>query len=116
MNTLKHKGKGPQALTANELREGYSVWLSKDFTWSRDFKDALITEDQSQIDAMQEQGTKDDKANLVVGVYFIDIDPESRLPVRYRETFRMNGPSWDTAADVIAKQLSSKPTIAAKKD
>jgi len=106
MSTLKHKGKGPQALTANELREGYSVWLTKDLTWSRDFKDALVTEDQDQIDAMQAQGAKDDKANKVVGVYFIDVDADSGLPKRYREKFRMNGPSWDTAADVIAKQPS----------
>jgi len=108
MSTLKHKGKGPQALTANELREGYSVWLTKDFVWSRDFKDALVTEDQDKIDAMQAQGAKDDKANMVVGVYFIDIDAQSGQPVRYREKFRMNGPSWDTAADVIAKNQPAK--------
>jgi len=28
MSTLKHKGKGPQAMTANELRDGFSVWSS----------------------------------------------------------------------------------------
>lgn len=103
MSALKHKGKGPQALTANELREGYNVWLTPEYTWSRDFKDALITEDQAQIDAMQMRGAKDDKANLVLGVYFIDIDAGSGLPMRYREKFRVNGPSWDTAKDVIAK-------------
>ena len=103
MSTLKHKGKGPQALTANELREGYSVWMAKDLSWSRDYKDALITKEQDKIDAMQAQGAKDDKANIVVGVYFIDIDADSGLPVRYRENFRVNGPSWDTAADVLDK-------------
>jgi len=107
MSTLKHKGKGPQALTANELREGYSVWLTQDLTWSRSFEDALVTEDTEQIAAMQAQGDKDETANKIVGVYFIDIDPESGLPARYRENFRKNGPSWDTAADVIAKKKDS---------
>ena len=45
MSTLKHKGKGPQSLTANELREGLSVWLTADLEWSHDFSKALKTED-----------------------------------------------------------------------
>lgn len=108
MSTLKHKGKGPQALTANELREGYSVWLAKDYSWSRNFGEALITDDFDEISKMQAQGDKDETANKIVGVYLIDIDPESGLPARYRENFRKNGPSWDTAADMIAKN-PSKP-------
>jgi len=34
MSTLKHKGKGPQAMTANELRDGYSVWLDENLDWT----------------------------------------------------------------------------------
>ena len=33
MSTAKHKGKGPQSLTANELRGGASVWLNPDLEW-----------------------------------------------------------------------------------
>lgn len=97
MSSLKHKGKGPQSLTANELREGYSVWLTPDMTWSRDFKDALLTEDQDLMEKMQDKGDADEAANLVVGVYFIDVEPDTGLPARYREKFRMRGPSIDTA-------------------
>ncbi|WP_409433937.1 DUF2849 domain-containing protein [Litorimonas sp. RW-G-Af-16] len=97
MSTLKHKGKGPQSLTANELREGYSVWLTEDMTWSRDFKDALLTEDEGVMEQMQAKGEEDEGANLVVGVYFIDVEPDTGLPARYREKFRMRGPSIDTA-------------------
>jgi len=100
MSTLKHKGKGPQTLTANELREGFSVWLTPDFDWSRDFTDALQTEDETLIEKMQAKGEADSDENLVVGVYFIDIDPETKLPVRYREKFRVKGPSYDTADEL----------------
>lgn len=97
MSTLKHKGKGPQSMTANELRDGYSVWLDDNLDWTRDFSKALRTEDQDLIDRMQLRANTDETANVVVGVYFIDIEPDTGLPVRYREKFRVNGPSYDTA-------------------
>ena len=97
MSTLKHKGKGPQALTANLLRGGYSVWLTEDLMWSRDFADALTTEDRDLMERMHAIGERDVDANAVVGVYFIDIEPDTGLPVRYREKFRTRGPSYDTA-------------------
>ena len=100
MSTLKHKGKGPQSLTANELREGFSVWLTSELEWSRDFSEALKTEDEALIEKMKTKGDADEEANLVVGVYFIDIEPDSGLPVRYREKFRVKGPSYDTADEL----------------
>lgn len=100
MSTLKHKGKGPQSLTANELREGMNVWLTSDFEWSRDFGQALQTEDVDVMEKMQAKGEADENDNLVVGVYFIDVEPDSGLPVRYREKFRVKGPSYDTADEL----------------
>lgn len=100
--SAKHKGKGPQALTANHLREGFVVWLTDDMTWSEHFKDALLSEDDSVIAKMETQGEIDDAANLVTGVCFIDVDPETQMPVRYRERFRVKGPSYDTAAHLAA--------------
>lgn len=98
--SAKHKGKGPQSMTANELREGYSVWLTKDMTWSTDYKEALLTEDTILIEKMREIGARDVEANEVVGAYFIDIDPETKLPVRYREKFRVTGPSNDLGEEL----------------
>jgi len=106
MSTLKHKGKGPQSLTANELREGLNVWLTKDFEWSRDFSDALLSEDADVIEKMQTIGDRDTDTNLVVGVYFIDVSAETGLPSRYRERFRVKGPSYDTAFEL---NPNSKP-------
>jgi len=78
--SAKHKGKGPQALTANELREGFVVWLTADFEWSLEFKDALLTEDEVIIEKMRLFGQAQEDENIVVGVYFIDVDPETGDP------------------------------------
>lgn len=103
MSTLKHKGKGPQAMTANELRDGFSVWLDPSLNWTRIYADALQTEDTDLMEKMQDKAEADELANEVVGTYFIDIEPETGLPVRYREKFRVKGPSYDTA-DVLENQ------------
>ena len=98
--SAKHKGKGPQAMTANERRSGLSVWMTKDLTWSRDYADALLTEDDELILRMQATADAAEAANDVVGAYFIDtVDGK---PARYRERFRTHGPSYDTA-DLIGQ-------------
>ena len=95
MSTLKHRGKGPQAMTANELRSGLSVWMTADFGWSQNYQDALLTEDEAAIETMQAKAEAAEQANEVVGAYFIDtVDGK---PARYRERFRTHGPSYDTA-------------------
>jgi hypothetical protein len=95
MSTLKHKGKGPQAMTANELRSGLSVWMTADYGWSRTYQDALLTEDEAKIEKMQSVAEAAEQGNEVVGAYFIDT--EDGTPARYRERFRTHGPSYDTA-------------------
>ena len=89
MSTLKHKGKGPQSLTANELREGFSVWLTPELEWSRDFSEALKTEDEALIEKMKTKGDVDEEANLVVGVYFclLYTSPSPRDRTRSRMPF-----------------------------
>lgn len=104
--SLKHKGKGPQALTANNLREGYVVWLTEAMEWSADYADVFLSEDDDVIEKMRAQGAADDLANLVTGVYFIDVDPATGLPARYRERFRVKGPSYDTAAYLAQKEAT----------
>lgn len=95
MSTLKHTGKGPQAMTANELRSGLNVWMTADYGWSRDYADALLTEDDAKISQMDIVAKAAEHANDVVGAYFIDtVDGK---PARYRERFRTHGPSYDTA-------------------
>lgn len=93
--SAKHKGVGPQSLTANELREGLNVWMTAELEWSVDYKQALLTEDPVVIEKMRTKGMRDEQENLVVGVYFIDVEPETKLPLRYREKFRVTGPTHD---------------------
>jgi len=95
MSTLKHKGKGPQGMTANELVSGLSVWMTQDYGWSRDYADALLTEDETVIERMEAVAKAAELENTVVGAYFIDT--EDGKPARYRERFRTHGPSYDTA-------------------
>ena len=94
-SSAKHKGKGPQGMTANELRSGLSVWMTPDFGWSRDYANALLTEDEATIQKMQDVASAAELTNTVVGAYFIDT--VDGVPARYRERFRTHGPSYDTA-------------------
>lgn len=100
MSNVKHKGKGPQAMTANELRSGLSVWMTPEFGWTQDYKAALLTEDDDIIEKMQSVADAAEASNEVVGAYFIDT--EDGVPARYRERFRTHGPTYDTA-DLIAE-------------
>ena len=91
----KHKGTGLQAVTANDLRSGKVVYLNPQFLWTNHLSKALVSDDVDLIEKMKQAAYRDDKSNLVVGVYMIDVDTTSRLPARYREKFRMQGPSYD---------------------
>ena len=87
-------------MTANELREGYSVWLTQELVWTTEYNKALLTEDVDLIEKMQQVADRDVAANEVVGAYFIDIDPETGMPARYRERFRVTGPSKDLGEEI----------------
>ncbi len=95
MSTSKHKGKGPQVMTANDLKNGAVVWMTADWTWSQIFAQALQSEDPEIIANMQDVATRDEDANLVVAAYLIDLDPDTGAPARYREKFRVSGPTND---------------------
>jgi len=95
MSSLKHKGMGPQVMTANGLHTGPVVYLNADGQWTTDFADALKTGDEDVIGKMRAAGAQAEAENLVIGAYFIDIDPVSGQPARYREKFRAQGPGFD---------------------
>ena len=82
-------------MTANALKDGLVVWMNASFDWVTEFGQALKTEDAGTIDAMREKADQSVCANEVVGAYFIDIDPNTGLPARYREKFRVSGPTND---------------------
>ncbi|MFB9374643.1 DUF2849 domain-containing protein [Algimonas porphyrae] len=82
-------------MTANELRSGLNVWMTADYEWSRDYTDALLTEDETVIAKMDAVAKAAERFNEVVGAYFIDT--VEGKPTRYRERFRTHGPTYDTA-------------------
>lgn len=116
MSTLKHKGKGPQAMTANGLRAGPVVYLTADMDWSTAYADALITQDASLIEQMAGVGERDQDQNYIVGPYFIDVNEATGLPARYRESFRMNGPSFDPGLPTHSDHAKAAGSIIIKNE
>ncbi|GGD99446.1 Protein of unknown function [Gemmobacter megaterium] len=83
----------PKTVTANDLLQGDSVWLTPDDRWSRDHHEAELIEDEAHAQLRllfaQRQGA------VVVGAYLADATPgpHGPEPVHFREIFRTRGPS-----------------------
>lgn len=109
MSTAKHKGKGLQAYTANALRSGDVVYLTPNGKWSNQFVDAWISEDEAEVERMAEIAKRAEGSNLIVGSYPVDIERDSGLPVRYREKFRLRGPTFDPGVPQHKDVLAQSP-------
>lgn len=88
----------PAVLTANDLRDGRSVWMGVD-GWTQDPRAAVLYEDPGVADLAlldaQAQG------HVVVGPYLIEAlrDAQGRpAPAHFREAFRNGGPTTEPAA------------------
>ena len=83
----------PKTVTANDLLDGESVWLTPDGTWTRDHRKAELIDDEAHAQLRllfaQRQGDR------VVGAYLADAKagPNGPEPVHFREIFRTRGPS-----------------------
>ena len=88
----------PAVLTANALRDGRCVWMSGQ-GWTTDPRAATLYEDAGLADfALLDAQAQ---AHEVVGPYLIEAgrDPQGRpAPAHFREAFRQQGPSTETAA------------------
>ena len=84
----------PQIVTANDLRLGDAVYLTKAGTWSRLHKDAHVANSDEQAHTMLKHAKG--QQDIVVGAYLADVIvnndglPE---PAHFREAFRTRGPS-----------------------
>lgn len=83
----------PKTVTANDLRDGESVWLTPDNRWTRDHAEAELIEDEAHAQLRLLHAQR--QANLVVGAYLADAKagPGGPEPVHFREIFRTRGPS-----------------------
>jgi len=71
------------------------VYLSPKYLWIHQLSKALVSEDKAEIETMLTAARRSEEQSQVVDVYLIDMEPDDFTPVRYREKFRMNGPSYN---------------------
>lgn len=79
-----------QIVTANHLLEGHSIYLAED-GWVDDHRGARIVAEGEAV-ALEALGRADEEANLVVGVYRVDVEVDAEgapQPTHYREKLRV---------------------------
>ena len=82
-----------KVVTANDLREGDVVYLTKTDNWTRHLAKAEVLQDEATAKARLAAGSGD--VLKIIGVYLADVTaaetgPEPR---HFREEFRRTGPS-----------------------
>jgi len=80
-----------QIVTANHLLEGHSVFLS-DAGWTPEHWRARVALGAEQATDLEAAGRSDEDANLVVGVYLVDVELDASgdpQPTHYREKLRV---------------------------
>lgn len=93
-----------RVVTANRLRDGVIVYYNSDGTWTPDIHAAtVVTGDDA--DPLVAAAEKDAKANLVVGVYAIEITGDHQ-PLSARERIRATGPSIRFGDDAVPSNNS----------
>ena len=82
----------PQVMTANDLVEGDSVFLSRS-GWTRDIAAARVALNADEAELLARDGALGEVENKVVGPYSIDVTVEEGrpVPVLRRERIRADG-------------------------
>ena len=84
-----------QILTANRLRDGEVVFLTRAGTWSQAIDEATLAVEPQAAQALEARGKEDEKNNIVTGIYLFDaerVDGNIRA-AHIRERIRTLGPS-----------------------
>ncbi|MGF1446748.1 MAG: DUF2849 domain-containing protein [Pikeienuella sp.] len=81
-----------QVLTANDLVEGDSVFLTTS-GWGRDITEARVAQSREEADLLAEGGKLEEAENRVVGSYLVAVTLEAGVPVPVsrRERIRAAG-------------------------
>lgn len=82
----------PKVLTANDLVDGTSVFMTAE-GWSDRISDALIATTPEQAEGLETTGGQSVAENDVIGPYLIDValDGDAPLPLTRRERIRADG-------------------------
>ena len=99
--TFVPSARTPAVLTANNLLDGLSVWMSAR-GWTTDPRAATLYEDAATAETalLAAQAQPD----IVVGPYLVESGRDAEglpIPVHFREAFRQAGPSVETNATFI---------------
>jgi hypothetical protein len=90
--TTTEKG---QLVTANRLRDGIAVFLTRSGVWSEAIDDAALALEPQAAAALEARAKQDEKATLVTGSYLIDAERrDGRVRAAHiRERMRAQGPT-----------------------
>lgn len=82
----------PRVVTANDLIEGDSVFLSED-GWVREIALARVAATEAEAKRLEAAGAEAERGNLVVGPYLVEVslDDGRPVPVSRRERIRASG-------------------------
>lgn len=88
----------PQIVTANDLKSGDVVYLTKTASWSRRIGDASIVANAEAGAALLAVAEAQAKMNIVVAPYLVPVDASTTppRPIQYREIIRADGPTTET--------------------
>ncbi len=84
-----------QVMTANRLRDGDAVFLTRSGEWSEKVDDAVLALEPLAVTALEARAAKDVEATLVTGQYLIKaerLDGKIRA-IEMRERMRTTGPT-----------------------
>lgn len=102
--TTPEKG---QLVTANRLRDGIAVFMTRNGEWSESIDDAVLALEPEAAAALESRAKDDEKKTLVTGAYLVDADRvEGRVRASHiRERMRALGP---TVRIDLGKQAEGK--------
>ncbi len=99
-NSRRRDGRS-SVITANSLRGGQVVWLGAGDPlgdgWRERIEQATLVPNDAIAEALERAGAAE-AARIVIGVYGVELDPDSPtpMPVTERERIRAAGPSVRT--------------------
>lgn len=84
-----------QLITANRLRDGIAVFLTRAGTWSEKIDDAALALEPQAAVALESRAKADEAATIVTGAYLIDAERRGgRVRASHiRERMRTLGPT-----------------------
>lgn len=90
--TTPEKG---QLVTANRLRDGIAVFLTRGGEWSEVIDDAVLAQEPQAAAALEARAREDEKKTIVTGSYLVDAERlEGRVRASHiRERMRALGPT-----------------------